>query len=266
MTGSANPRRYWSDMKRDVADEGFGEVYALSVQLKMRAPDGRERLTDAANAETLLRLVQSVRSPSAEPFKRWLARVGAERLEDIESPQQAADRLYRLYKARGYEDTWINARLQSIVACDELTDEWRDRGAHEGREFALLTEILQRGVFEISTAEHRAIKAISPRANLRDSMTTLELALTTLAEATATELHREHDAHGLNALSADAREAGDVGGTARKDAEARLGRPVVSAENHRSLTHPPQRQTSLFEPFNEGSDETGSEADEPDRT
>lgn len=150
-------------MKRDVADEAFREVYALSVQLKMRAPDGRERLTDAANAETLLRLIQSVRSPRAEPFKRWLARVGAERLEEIESPQQAADRLYRLYKARGYEDTWINARLQSIVARDELTDEWRDRGAHEGREFALLTEILQRGVFEISTAEHRAIKAIMPR-------------------------------------------------------------------------------------------------------
>jgi hypothetical protein len=228
--------------------------------------DGKERLTDAADAETLLRLVQSVRSPRAEPFKRWLARVGAERLEEIESPQQAADRLYRLYRARGYEEAWITARLRSIVARDELTDEWHERGAHEGREFALLTEILQHGVFDVSTAEHRAIKAIRPRVNLRDSMTTLELALTTLAEATATALHREHDAQGMGPLSADAREAGEVGGAARKDVEARLGRPVVSAENQKSLTQPPTRQPSLFvESPSETSDKTGPATDEHNR-
>lgn len=264
LTGSPNPRRYWSDMKRDVADEGFREVYALSVQLKMRSPDGKERLTDAADAETLLRLIQSIRSPRAEPLKRWLARVGAERLEEIERPELAADRMRRVYKRRGYSDEWIHTRLQCIVTRDELTGEWHERGAHEGREFAILTEILHSGTFDIATEEHKAVKALKRRDNLRDNMTGLELALTILSEATATELHRERDSQGMSELSDDARQAGEVGGAARRDVEARLGRPVVSSDNAKTLTARPERQPALFgsEASADGADNAGESKDE----
>lgn len=236
LTDSAQPRRYWTDLKRRTADEGFREVYAKCVQLKMKASDSKERLTDAADAETILRVIQSIPSPKAEPFKAWLARVGAERLEEIETPERAADRMRQLYRQRGYSEEWIRARLQSIITRDELTEEWRERGAREGREFAVLTDILHRGTFEVSTEEHKAVKALKKRDNLRDSMTPLELALTILSETTATALHQAHDAQGMGALSSDAREAGEVGGAARRDVEARLGRPVVSAENHETLT------------------------------
>ncbi|MGH2486043.1 MAG: BRO-N domain-containing protein, partial [Ktedonobacterales bacterium] len=137
LTESQIPRRYWTDMKRRLGDvEGFSEVYAKCVQLKMLAADGKQRLTDAADTETLLRIIQSVPSPKAEPFKRWLARVGTERLEEAENPELAADRMRQLYRARGYSDEWIDRRLQGIVVRDELTTEWRERGAAEGRQFA----------------------------------------------------------------------------------------------------------------------------------
>lgn len=258
LTESARPRAYWDAMKRRLADdEGFREVSTNCRQLKMTAPDGKQRLTDCADTETLLRIIQSIPSPRAEPFKQWLARVGSERLAEIEAPERAADRMRALYHARGYSDEWIRARLQSIVARDELTSEWRERGAHEGREFAQLTEALERGTFDVSTAEHKAIKALHSRDNLRDSMTPLELALTILSETTATALHQAHDSQGMPALTADAREAGDVGGAARRDVEARLGRPVVSSENARSLTAR-ATQPGLFAPADASSDGEGS--------
>ena len=244
LVGDARPRKYWSDLKAKLAAEG-SEVSAKIGQLKMLASDGKQRLTDAADAETMLRIIQSIPSPKAEPFKAWLARVGAERLEEIESPERAADRMRQLYRQRGYSEEWIRARLQSIVTRDELTEEWRERGAHEGREFAILTDILHRGTFEVSTDEHKAIKALRKRDNLRDSMTPLELALTILSETTATALHQARDSQGMGKLAADAQEAGEVGGAARQDVETRIGRPVVSAENHRSLTAPTQ-QGRLF--------------------
>lgn len=215
-------------------------------QLKMLAADGKQRLTDAADTETLLRIIQSVPSPKAEPFKQWLARVGTERLEEVENPELAADRMRQLYRARGYSDEWIDRHLQGIVVRDELTAEWRERGAQDGRQFALLTDILSRGTFEVTTAEHKQIKQLKARENLRDSMTTMELLLTALSEETAKTLHQVHESHGLPALQSDAREAGGIAGATRRDIEAHTGQPVVSGENYRTLTAR-QRQPRLFD-------------------
>lgn len=250
LTESQIPRRYWTDMKRRLADtEGFSEVYAKCVQLKMPATDGKQRLTEAADTETLLRIIQSIPSPKAEPFKQWLARVGTERLEEAENPELAADRMRQLYRARGYSDEWIDRRLQGIVVRDELTQEWRERGAEEGRQFAILTDILSRGAFSASVAEHKQVKALKARDNLRDSMTTMELLLTALSEETAKTLHQVHDSQGFGELQGDAREAGDVAGATRRDIEARTGVPVVSSENYKSLT---ARQPSLFDDAGQG--------------
>ncbi len=247
LTESEIPRRYWTDMKRRLADtEGFSEVYAKCVQLKMPAADGKQRLTDAADTETLLRIIQSIPSPKAEPFKQWLARVGTERLEEVDSPELAADRVRQLYRARGYSDEWIDRRLQGIVIRDELTQEWRERGAQEGKQFALLTDILSRGTFDVSVSQHKQVKALKMKDNLRDSMTTMELLLTALSEETAKTLHQVHDSQGMTLLERDAREAGEVAGATRRDIEARTGVPVVSSENYTSLTARAQ-QGQLFD-------------------
>ncbi len=160
LTDAPKPRQYWFDVKRNVQDEGFGELSEKIRQLKMLSADGKQRLTDAADAETILRLIQSIPSPKAEPFKQWLARVGVERLEEIEHPELAADRMRALYRQRGYTDEWIDQRLQGIVVRDELTTEWRERGAEEGREFAILMDILHQGTFDLSTDDHKAVKSI----------------------------------------------------------------------------------------------------------
>ena len=248
LTDAPKPRNYWADMKRTIQTEGFSQLLEKIQQLKMVASDGKQRLTDAADAETLFRIIQSIPSPKAEPFKQWLAKVGRERLDEIEHPELAADRLRQQYRALGYSDEWIDRRLQGIVIRDELTNEWRERGAHEGREFAALTDTLQRGTFDLSTSEHRQVKHIGQRQNLRDSMTTMELLLTALSEETARELHQARDSQGYDELHRDAGEAGEVGGAARRDIEARTGRPVVSGENYKTLRQGGQRalQDSLL--------------------
>jgi hypothetical protein len=238
LTGSSRPRKYWNDLKVKLQAEG-SEVSAKIGQLKMEAPDGKQRLTDAGDAETILRIIQSIPSSKAEPLKQWLARTGTERLQEMENPALAADRIRRDYLAQGYREEWVNARLQGIMVRDELTAEWRERGAEEGREFAILTDVLHRGAFDLSTAEHKAVKKLKARHNLRDSMTTLELALTILSEATSTALHQAHDSQGFGQLQRDAHEAGDVTGAARRDIEARTSRPVVSAENYKTLAEGP---------------------------
>lgn len=242
LTGSDAPRKYWTAMKARIQDEGFREVSTNCRQLKMEAPDGKQRLTDAGDTETILRIVQSVPSPKAEPFKQWLARVGTERLQEIENPALAADRMRRDYLAQGYSEEWVTARLQGIMVRDELTAEWRERGAEEGREFAILTDILHHGTFDVTTAAHKALKKLKARHQLRDSMTTLELALTILAEATSTELHQVHDSRGFAKLQRDAHTAGNVAGNARRDIEAQTGRPVVSPENYNTLQQGRQRE------------------------
>lgn len=242
LTDSAAPRKYWTAMKARIQDEGFREVATNCRQLKMPSADGKQRLTDAADTETLLRIIQSVPSPKAEPLKQWLARVGTERLEEMQDPALEADRLRRQYAKLGYSDTWIRERLKNIVARNDVTGEWAERGAEEGREFALLTDVLSRGTFELTTAQHTIVKGLKARHNLRDNMTPLELALTSLAELTATELHQVRDAQGFVELQRDAHEAGGIAGDARRNIEAATGRPVVSPENYRTLRQGRQRE------------------------
>jgi len=235
LTDASKPRMYWADMKRRIETEGFLEVLAKCQQLKMLAPDGKQRLTDAVDAEAMLRIVQSIPSQKAEPLKQWLARVGTERLQEMENPALAVDRLQREYRRLGYDEDWIGQRLLNIVTRDELTDEWQQRGAEEGRQFAVLTDTLHRGTFDVGVRDHQAVKHIGRTQNLRDSMTRVELALSTLAEATAAELHQTRDSQGFEELRSDTQEAGEVGGAARRDIEARTGHPVVSAENYKTL-------------------------------
>lgn len=236
LTDAPKPRQYWFDMKRRIQDEGFRDVSAKCRQLKMRSPDGKERVTDAADAETMLRIIQSIPSPKAEPIKQWLARVGTERLAEMEEPSLAVERARMEYLQKGYSDEWIEKRLQSIAIREQLTDEWRERGAREDRQFAKLTNALHEGTFEVKVQEHKRIKDLGARHNLRDSMTTLELLLTGLAEETAKTLHQARDSQGMRALERDAHEAGEVGGAARRDIEQRSGQSVVSPENYRTLT------------------------------
>jgi hypothetical protein len=215
LTESAAPQQYWRDTKRRMAEEmsaaDWTQTQEIILPLKLEAPDGKQRLTDCANEETLLRIIESIPSPRAEPFKRWLAKVGHERLQEMDNPELAADRMRAHYRALGYTDDWIDRRLQGIMVRDELTQEWRERGAKEGREFGILTDTLNSGTFDLSTSDHKAVKHISQRQNLRDSMTTLELALTILAEETAKELHQVHESEGFGELRQDTEEAGEVG-------------------------------------------------------
>ncbi len=227
LTDSPNPRRYWSDLKRDLETEGFAEVYAQSVQLKMEAPDGKMRVTDAADTTTLLRIIQSVRSPKAEPFKRWLAEVGAQRIEEIENPELAMERMRLLYEQKGYPKDWIEKRMRGIAVRNELTDEWEQRGAQAGLEYAILTNEIAQATFGMSIQAHKDHKGLK-RENIRDHMTDLELILTMLGEATATRLHQDRDTQGFDNLQGDAKEAGEVAGNTRRDIEHRTGTPVVS--------------------------------------
>jgi DNA-damage-inducible protein D len=227
-------------MKARIQDEGFHQLSTQCRRLKLRAADGKSYATDCADAETLLRIVQSIPSPKAEPVKRWLATVGTERLEEMEDPSRTIDRARQYYLEQGYGEDWISARLRSIIVREDVTEEWRQRGAREGKEFGLLTDTLHQGTFDISTDEHKNIKRLEQQRNLRDSMTAVELALATLAEATATELHRRHQSRGLGALRDDARQAGDVAGNARRQIESLTGAPVVSDENYQALTSPGQ--------------------------
>jgi len=202
LTESDNPRRYWSDLKRKLVAEGYEEVYERIVQLKMEAPDGKQRLTDAANTPALLRIIQSVPSPKAEPFKRWLAEVGRQRLQEIENPELTMARMKALYEQKGYPPEWIEKRMRGIAIRNELTDEWEKRGAKEGRDYAILTNEISQATFGVSIQAYKAYKSLQ-RENLRDHMTDLELVLTMLGEATATTLHQNRDSQGIKELKRD---------------------------------------------------------------
>lgn len=231
----------WSQLKERAKSEGFQESLASIEPLKLKSPDGRFRLTDTANRQTLLRLIQSVPSPRAEPFRLWLAQVGEERLEEIEHPEAAIERVREMYRAKGYDDAWIEARIKNDLIRNELTDEWKERGAKEGVEYAILTNELSKGTFGLTVQAHKDYKLLPTRANLRDHMTPIELALTSLSEATAITYHRERDSQGFPALKRDATDAGEAAGDARRALEARMGRPVVSRENSLDKQTPRRR-------------------------
>ena len=240
LSGSNIARRYWSDLKRKLAQEaGSNQPYEKIVQLKLTSPDGKRRQTDCANTETLLRIVQSIPSPRAEPFKRWLAQVGYERIKEIENPELASARARELYEAKGYPKVWIEKRLRSIAIRGELTDEWKQRGVEEGREYAILTAEIARATFGVTPGVHANIKGlrqIRTGDNLRDHMTDLELIFTMLGEASTTEIARRKDAQGFPANRRTAKEGGTIAGDARRALETKTGKPVVSASNNLALT------------------------------
>ncbi|MBI2342837.1 MAG: Bro-N domain-containing protein [Deltaproteobacteria bacterium] len=240
LTDSENPRRYWSDLKRNLAEEeGFSELYEKIVQLKMEAPDGKMRETDAANAETLFRVIQSIPSPKAEPFKRWLAKVGYERVQEIENPELATKRTRALYKAKGYPEEWIEKRMRGIAIREELTDEWQKRGVKEDREFSILTAEISKATFGMTPSEYQEYKGLK-RENLRDHMNDLELIFSMLGEASTTEIARNKDAQGFDENKDAAQRGGKIAGDARKKLEIETSRRVVSRENY--LPEKPQRK------------------------
>jgi hypothetical protein len=233
VTDSANPSRYWSELKKKLSeDEGVGEIFDDIEQLPFAGADGKMYRSDACNTQTLFRIIQSVPSPKAEPFKKWLAKVGYERIQEIQDPEIAIKRALMTYKAKGYSDEWINARVQTIASRKELTREWQKRGIKEGMEYALLTDAIARGTFGLSTGDHKTVKNLKKGHNLRDHMTPLELALTMLGETTTAELARTTNAFGYRSNEEAAVLGGKVAGGARKNIEQKIGRPVVSRDNH----------------------------------
>jgi prophage antirepressor-like protein len=235
LVGGDRPRKYWNDLKKKLLAEGYLEVSEKIGQLKMAAPDGKQRSTDCANTETLFRILQSIPSPKAEPFKRWLARVGKERIDEIENPELAMARMQELYEKKGYPKEWIDKRLRGIAVRQDLTDEWKNRGARTTLEYAILTNEIMQGTFGLKVEEYKQVKALA-RENLRDHMTDIELILTMLAEATTTKLHRDRDSQGMVPLKQDAQDGGAVAGRTREDIEAQSGTPLISGTNFKKLS------------------------------
>ncbi|MBF0123258.1 MAG: Bro-N domain-containing protein [Candidatus Omnitrophica bacterium] len=235
LSGSSIPRRYWSDLKKKIQQEGYSEVYDKIVQLKLPSSDGKLYMTDCANTETMFRLIQSIPSPKAEPFKRWLAKVGYERIREIEDPELATKRTRALYKLKGYSDAWIEKRMRGIAIREELTNEWKDRGAREEKDYEILTAEISKASFGVTPCEYRRLKGLK-RENLRDHMDDFELIFTMLGERSTTEIHRQEDSRGTPKLKEDARAGGRIAGDARKALEKRLKRSVVSRSNYLSQT------------------------------
>ena len=235
LTGSDRPRKYWNDLKKKLISEGYYEVSEKIGQLKMTAPDGKMRQTDCANTETMFRIIQSIPSPRVEPLKRWLARVGKERIDEIEDPQLAMERMKELYEKKGYPKDWIDKRMRGIAVRQDLTGEWNNRGVQTDREYAILTNEIMQGTFDLKVEEYKKLKQLE-RENLRDHMNDIELILTMLAEATTTKLTRDRDSKGFVPLKKDAKEGGAVAGRTRKDIEKRSGKKVVSSENFKELS------------------------------
>ena len=243
LSGTDNPRRYWSDLKRKLKSEGSVELYEKIVQLKMTAPDGKKRLTDVADTEQLLRIIQSIPSPKAEPFKLWLAQVGRERIEETIDPELTIDRALETYLRKGYSREWINQRLQAIQVRKELTDEWDARGVQMGKEYAILTDEITKAWSGMNTRQYKNFKGLK-KENLRDNMTTLELVLNMLAEATTTEISKQKAPEGLRENVEVARSGGKVAGDARKAIEQQTGVPVITSKNAAQLN---QVVTNLIE-------------------
>jgi DNA-damage-inducible protein D len=250
LTDSPSPRQYWGMLKKRMTDEGATQSLTDCLQLKMRSRDGKLYKTDAATTETILRIIQSIPSPRAEPFKQWLAAVGTERIQEAQAAPTVAElRLMANYRRLGYNDKWIMARMEKLRARSAIIFEWGARGAVENRHFARLTDTLSKGTFDITTREHRQVKGLAGKHNLQDSMTPVELALSTLSEVTAVEFHQARDSQGVNQLQEDCRDAGDIAGNARREIEQRIGKPVVSSTNYKQLQQERQRelQPGLFD-------------------
>ncbi|MDO8488857.1 MAG: Bro-N domain-containing protein [Candidatus Omnitrophota bacterium] len=229
LTKSADAGAYWRKLKERLKDEG-SEVVTFCHGLKLKASDGRLRETDCANTEGVFRIIQSMPSPKVEPFKRWLAKVGYERIQEIENPELATKRTRMLYKLKGYPDDWIEKRMRGIVIREELADEWQNRGAQEKKDYEILTAEISKATFGITPSQYKKIKRLK-RQNLRDHMDDLELIFTMLGERATTEIHRTEDSRGVPKLKSDAKAGGDIAGNARKQLEKKIKRPIVSRDN-----------------------------------
>ena len=225
---------YWAKLKQRLKEEGASQLLTNCQQLKMTAADGKMRLTDVATTEQLLRIIQSIPSKKAEPFKLWLAQVGRERIEETIDPERSIDRALETYVRKGYAREWVNQRLQAIQVRKELTDEWQERGVSQGREFAILTDEITRAWSGMSTRQYKRLKGLK-KENLRDNMTTLELVLNMLAEATTTEFSRQEQPQGFEQSRQVARAAGSVAGDARRSIEARTGKAVSTSASAADL-------------------------------
>ena len=230
LTDSANAGAYWRKLKQRLNEEG-SEVVTFCHGLKLEAADGKKYNTDCANTEGAFRIIQSIPSPKAEPFKRWLARVGYERVKEIEDPELATRRARALYRAKGYPDDWIEKRMRGIAIREELTDEWQKRGAREQKDYKILTAEISKATFGVTPEQYKKLKGLK-RENLRDHMDDFELIFTMLGERATTEIHRTEDSKGIPKLKSDANAGGNIAGGARKQLETRLKRSIVSKSNY----------------------------------
>lgn len=230
LTGSSNPRRYWSDLKRKIRDdEGGIELYEKIVQLKLKAPDGKMRETDATDMQGIFRIIQSVPSPKAEPLKMWLAEIGKERIDEIIDPELTIDRALETYVKKGYSREWVNQRLQAIQVRKELTDAWQDHGVAQGREFAILTNEITQAWSGMTTREYKDFKGLH-KENLRDNMSTTELVLNMLAEAATKDITQISHPQGLEENRAVAKRGGNVAKVARESLEKETGKTVLTQQ------------------------------------
>lgn len=233
LTVQKTPRSastYWAVLKKRLKDEGANELLTNCKQLKMTAADGKKRLTDVANTEQLLRIIQSIPSPKAEPFKAWLAMVGRERIEETIDPEQAIDRALETYLKKGYSEEWVHQRLLTIRIRNELTDEWKRRGVEKGKEYAILTDEISRAWSGMTTRQYKKLKGLK-KENLRDNMSDLELVLTMLAEATTTEISKTVKPATFSENQKVAQKGGSIAGNTRKEIEETTGKPVITAQN-----------------------------------
>lgn len=229
LTESKDPKDYWYRLKKRLDREEMSELSTNCRQLKLESSDGKKYSTDCANRETIFRLIQSIPSPNAEPFKLWFARLAEERIEEVIDPSLAIERARKIYLRKGYDEQWTNTRIKGIAARNELTNEWKNRGA-EIKDYAILTDEISKGTFGITTGEHKILKNLDKQ-NLRDNMSAMELALMTLAEVTTTEIHKTNDSQGFYELQQDAHDGGEIASITRKNIEDKIGKPVVTKEN-----------------------------------
>lgn len=239
LTDSLDPGAYWRKLKQRLTAEG-SQVVTFCHGLKLQAPDGKMRITDCANVKGMFRIIQSIPSPKAEPFKQWLAQVGYERVLEIENPELAQDRMKELYEQKGYPKDWIDKRLRGIAIRQNLTDEWKERGITEDRDYAILTAEISKATFGMTPSAYKAYKGLeSPNQNLRDHMTDLELIFTMLGERVTTELSKQEKPDTMPKHKSVARRGGKVAGNARKETEKELGHSIISSENYLSNNNLP---------------------------
>ncbi|MBS3143935.1 phage antirepressor protein [Candidatus Woesearchaeota archaeon] len=240
LAESQRARKYWSDLKKKLTEEGF-ELSAKIGQLKIVSQDGKSYATDCVNTKNAFRIIQSIPSKNAEPFKQWLAQVGYDRVQEIENPELAQKRMKEIYRQKGYSDEWIEKRVRGIAIRQELTDEWKRRNVEEDKEYAILTNEISKATFGKTVDEYKKLKSLK-KENLRDHMNDLELIFTMLGEKVTTEITRKDDAKGFDECEDGAKRGGRVAGNARKETEKEIGRPVASSENYLKISEKEKRK------------------------